>query len=138
MLTETAPPADTRELDAVRDALAQEPGIRLAIVFGSVAKGTARATSDIDVAVLTQSPLTAIDKIHLIEIIAQAAGRPVDLIDLATAGQPLLSQVLAHGKRVLGTAHTHADVATRSLLDAADFLPYVERLLKHRRQAWTG
>jgi predicted nucleotidyltransferase len=128
----------SNELCAVRDALGQEPHLRLGLVFGSVAKGTARADSDIDVAVLADRPLTASDKIHLIETLAQATGRAVDLIDLATAGHPVLGQVLAHGTRLLGSASVHADVATRAVIDAADFLPYVERLLKHRRQAWTG
>lgn len=39
-------------LEAVRAALADEPGVAAAFVFGSHARGTARATSDVDVAVL--------------------------------------------------------------------------------------
>ena len=126
----------SNELCAVRDALGREPGLRLGLVFGSVAKGTARTDSDIDVAVLADRPLTASDKIHLIETITQITGRAVDLIDLATAGHPVLGQVLAHGTRLLGSAVVQADVATRAVMDTADFLPYVERMLKHRREAW--
>lgn len=46
------------------------PALKLAILFGSTAKGSARADSDIDIAVLGQHPLTAAEKTDLIEQIA--------------------------------------------------------------------
>lgn len=64
--------------------LSRHPEIRLAIVFGSIARGTARADSDIDLAVLASRPLLAEDKMRLIADIAAATGRPVDLVDLRT------------------------------------------------------
>lgn len=126
------------EASALRKALACVPGLRLALMFGSVARGTAHPDSDLDLAVWADHPLHASEKIQLIEAIARASGRAVDLIDLATAGQPLLGEILRDGYRLAGDADTQADLATRAVLDASDFLPYVERMLQQRRLAWIG
>lgn len=128
-------PAETH---AMREAFGCVAHLRLVLVFGSVARGSARADSDIDVAVLADHALGAVEKMRLIEAIAQATGRPVDLVDLTTAGQPLLGQILRDGYRLLGTADAQADLATRAVLDTHDFLPYVQRMFKQRRQAWIG
>lgn len=122
----------------LRDALAHAADLRLAMMFGSVARGEARANSDIDVAVLADHTLNAHERIRLIESIAQATGRAVDLVDLTTAGPPLLGEILRDGIQLLGCPAELAKLATRAALDAADFLPLVQRVLKHRRLAWTA
>lgn len=125
------------ELETLHLALLPEADLCLVLVFGSVASGLSRPASDIDVAVLAKQPLLATQKIRLIEVIANSTGRAVDLIDLKTAGQPLLGEILRHGLRLIGSADAQADLATRAALDAQDFLPYVQRMLTHRRLAWT-
>ena len=122
----------------LRDALARAADLRLAMIFGSVARGEARANSDIDVAVLADHTLSADERIRLIESIAQTTGRAVDLVDLTTAGPPLLGEILRDGIRLLGSPADLAALATRAALDAADFLPLVQRVLKQRRLAWTA
>jgi predicted nucleotidyltransferase len=122
----------------LRDALARAADLRLAMMFGSVARGEARANSDIDVAVLADHTLSADERIRLIESIAQTTGRAVDLVDLTTAGPPLLGEILRDGIRLLGSPADLAALATRAALDAADFLPLVQRVLKQRRLAWTA
>ena len=77
-------------------------------------------------------------KIALIEKLAQATGLPIDLIDLKNVGVPLLGQILKHGIRLLGSDTDYAALLSRHLLDAADFLPYRNRILAERRQAWIG
>lgn len=119
----------------LRTLLGAQPGIRLAILFGSMAKGTARPDSDIDIAVLKNQPLTSQEKTALIAEIANLCGRPVDLIDLKHAGEPLLGEILK-GERLLGSNEYYARLLTRHLLDAADFLPLQQRILKERRDAW--
>ncbi|MGE6531807.1 type VII toxin-antitoxin system HepT family RNase toxin [Pseudomonas sp. NPDC077382] len=93
-----------RQVEAV---LGQHPDIRLAYVFGSVAAGTAHRESDVDLAILCDAAMTADQQIQLISDIAEATGRAVDLIDLATVGEPLLGQnTSARGARYrrIGTA----------------------------------
>lgn len=122
----------------LRKILDDYPNIRQALVFGSVATGRARRDSDLDIAVEADHPLQAVEKTRLIESLALATGRPVDLVDLRTAGGPLLGQILAHGQRILGSDADYAELLRRHLFDVADFQPYVDRMLRERRQAWIG
>ena len=63
----------------------------------------------------------------------------MDLIDLTRVGEPLLGQILQHGQRLHGSdADFGAQLLYRHLVDAADFLPLRERILKERRDAWIG
>lgn len=128
----------TETSEMILEVLAARPGIELAILFGSLATGTHGADSDIDLAIDAGAPLTAEEKAALITTLAARTGRPVDLIDLQTAGEPLLGEILAGGKRLLGTDEKYADLLRRHLFDAADFLPYRNRILEDRRRAWIG
>lgn len=122
---------------AIRSVLERDPRIRLAIVFGSLAAGRARPESDADVAVLADRPLSAELKMEWIGVLAAATGRPVDLIDLRTAGEPLLGQILK-GRRLVGDAALHGEWIAWHLVEQADFLPYRRRILMERRRAWIG
>lgn len=77
-------------------------------------------------------------KMALIGDLSQAVGRPVDLIDLHVAGEPILGQILKHGVRLLGSDADYAELIKRHLFDEADFMPYRRRILAERRQAWIG
>jgi uncharacterized protein len=125
-------------LSQLTHLFAQQPNIQLALVFGSAARGMLKPESDVDVAVLARHALSAVEKHALIEHIALATGRAVDLIDLATVGQPLLGQIVRDAKRLKGTDGQFAELMTRNALDQADFMPYVTRLLQTRRAAWIG
>jgi predicted nucleotidyltransferase len=132
-MSSTPSPSD----NAIIDVLNRFPEVQLAILFGSCAKGDATADSDLDLAVQADQPLDAELSIRLIGEIAEQLGRPVDLIDLRTAGEPLLGEVLK-GRRLIGSDTSYARLITRHLLDAADFLPYRERILAERRKQWTA
>lgn len=123
---------------AISDALGRHPDVQLAIVFGSLAGGKEKWESDVDIAVDVGRPLTAGEKMALIGDIAGKTGRPVDLIDLRTAGEPVIGQILKHGVRILGSNSKYADLIRKHLFDSADFMPYRSRILSERRHAWTG
>ncbi|MFT5084926.1 MAG: putative nucleotidyltransferase [Lentisphaeria bacterium] len=110
--------------------------IDAAYVFGSVAQGTARADSDIDIAVACQ-PLDSQQKMQLWDALAEAVERPVDLVELSKAGTTVYSEALS-GERIVGDAQTHACLLARMLVDEADFGPIYKRMLKERREAWIG
>jgi predicted nucleotidyltransferase len=112
--------------------------LRLAILFGSCGKGTARSGSDIDLAVLAKRPLTSAERESLIGHVALLMGRPVDLVDLSSAGEPLLNQILTTGKRITGEDTEFAQLMMRNVVANADFVPLQRRLLKERRDAWIG
>lgn len=129
---------DPELLRTLRQVLSDHGNVRLAILFGSRATSRATAGSDLDVAVMLPAPMDAAEKIALIERIAAATGLPIDLIDLKRVGEPLLGQILKHGVRLLGSDADHAALMSRHLFDAADFLPYRDRILAERRRAWIG
>lgn len=122
----------------ILQVLGQQGGIRLAILFGSLATGGATPRSDLDLAVLMDSPLSGEIKMNLIDALSQTTGRPVDLVDLRVAGEPLLGQILKHGVRLLGSDGDYAELLKRHLFEEADFMPYRRRILAERRQAWIG
>ena len=115
--------------------LSKYPEIKLAILFGSQATGKATNDSDIDLAVLAGAPLSSITTLPLIEEIGLEFGRPVDIIDMYHAPEPILGQVFK-GKKLLGDNPTYAALLTRHLLNTADFLPLQQRILSERRAAW--
>jgi hypothetical protein len=94
--------------------------------------------SDLDLAVDAGRRLTSGERLALTTELAKRTGRPVDLVDLYVVGEPLLGQILRHGKRLLGGGTCYADLIRRHLFDQADYLPYRSRILAERRRAWTG
>ena len=122
----------------MRTVLADFPDITLALLFSSVASGRARSDSDLDIAVLARHPLGVAPHIALTQALAEKTGRPIDLIDLATAPEPLLGQIVQNGQRILGDDNSYARLIQRHLIEQADFMPYRNRVLAERRMAWIG
>ena len=110
----------------------------LVIVFGSCATGSAKADSDLDLAVDAGAPLTLAQKIAMIDALAGATGRPIDLVDLRTCGEPLLGEILDHGRLVSGGTDMLADLMVRHIVAHSDFVPCRDRILAARRHAWIG
>ena len=115
--------------------LSRYPQFELAILFGSQARGDATGESDIDLALLSDAPLSSSLKLELIELIGARFGRPVDIVDLYYAAEPILGQVFK-GKRLLGDDATYASLLTKHLINTADFVPLQQRILTERRNAW--
>jgi predicted nucleotidyltransferase len=123
----------------IEERLAAEPSVALALLFGSVASGRARRDSDIDLAVAGSAPLTADAKTALIADLAVLTGRPIDLIDLGTAGTGILRQALRNGRLVyLKDRALYAELIKRLVFEQADWLPYRDRILAERRRRWIG
>jgi len=125
-------------IHTILGALRLQPNIELAILFGSLASGNQRAESDLDLALDAGRVLTAAERIALVGELAGRIGRPVDLIDLRTVGEPLLGQILKHGIRILGRSAAYAALIRRHVFDSTDFLRYRDRILRERRLAWIG
>ncbi|OOG21998.1 hypothetical protein B1C78_15725 [Thioalkalivibrio denitrificans] len=116
--------------------LTADPGVRLAILFGSAAgKEPLRVDSDVDIAVARAGPLGAADKLALMDALAGITGRPVDVVDLLTAGEPLRGEILTKGHRlVVRDKALLARLMSRHMCDVADFLPIRNRILEQRRR----
>lgn len=75
-------------LDELRAAL-EGRGLRLALLFGSQARGTAGPGSDVDVAMLAPG----MDLLGLASDLSRQLGREVDVVDLGRASIPLLEEL---------------------------------------------
>lgn len=117
--------------------LTRYPNLKLAMLFGSQATGQASPGSDVDLGLLFDMPLSGSDKLGIIEAIGTEFGRPVDIVDLFYAPEPVTGQVFK-GKRLLGDDTVYAELLTKHLFNTADFLPLRERILAERQAAWTG
>ena len=98
-----APGEFAAQPQALEDRLANRlraAGAAYATVFGSLARGEARPDSDIDIAVSFGRPMSADLRMAITGIVADAAGRSVDLIDLETAGGLILARALG-GREIL-------------------------------------
>ncbi|NTV66123.1 MAG: nucleotidyltransferase domain-containing protein [Chlorobaculum sp.] len=122
----------------LRELLEKHGGIRLALLFGSVAKGTAGFESDLDIAVDKGRPLEVEEIIALIEELAMLTGRPIDLIDLATVGEPLLGQILAGNKRIIDNSAEYETLINRHSYNLEHVVPQQRKILEERRNAWLG
>ena len=83
----------------LRAALRTEPNVRLAVLFGSTARGNDGPTSDIDILVHLQRA-GSFRLIELEDRLSSTIGRPVDLVRLSRANsdQTLMSEVIADGR----------------------------------------
>lgn len=125
------------EIERLSERLEQQADLQLALLFGSTAAQRETPASDVDVAVLAEQPLSAVRRTELIREIGDATGRPVDLIDLRTAGVPTVRAALVHGRRLfVRDRRAYENIHARMLRDTADFLPYHRRMLSQRRERW--
>ena len=139
MTTMAAASQSEQTIDAqLKEVLTHFPKIAFAMLFGSVALGRQSADSDLDIAVAAKQALTADEKIALVSALADCTGRPIDLIDLKVVSEPLLGQIVRHGRRILGSDTLYGELISRHLFEQADFMPYRTRLLAERRMAWIG
>lgn len=76
--------------DTLRSVLSTKPGVRLALLFGSRARGTSHAGSDVDVAVLAPGE----DLLALGSELTRAVGTTVDVISLDDPGFALLEELV--------------------------------------------
>ncbi|MFC0266755.1 type VII toxin-antitoxin system MntA family adenylyltransferase antitoxin [Kushneria aurantia] len=117
-------------------ALGDFGDLKQLVLFGSLATGRGEAESDIDLAVDVGAPLSPACRIAMIEALAAALGRTVDLIDLRSAGQPLLSRIVTTGIRLKGSDTDWAAVIYPNIIDNEDFVPLQRRILVARQKAW--
>lgn len=112
--------------EIVRAAAAATPGLELALVFGSVARGRAGLASDVDVAIVGD-----VDAFELSARLSLALGREVDVVDVARASVPLLDAIVRDGVAVFErTPGGEARFRSRALLLLETDRPWYERMQK--------
>jgi len=128
---------DQRLLSALSSALAQERRRAIApavvVLFGSRARGRARKSSDVDLAIALDAPLDEATRQRLEAAIAASLKLDVDLLDLLSAPSHLVSQALRQG-RILHGAGTPAlgAIIAKMVAEREDIAPYQRRILEER------
>jgi len=130
-------------LSGLRAALRTEPNVRLAILFGSTARGDDRSDSDVDVLVQLRSA-SRFRMLELEDRLSQAIGRAVELTRFSDAerDRTLLSEVIADGRVLVD----RDDVWPRLAADRQavgeraerEFASQVSAALKRARSAVSG
>jgi hypothetical protein len=107
---------------ALPKALESWPGVRLAVLFGSAARGQSGSGSDLDVGVLLEPGMESATELEA--ELARATGRRIDLVRL-DAAPPLLRFEIARDGRVLleRAPHAWADFRARAMTDWWDWAP---------------
>lgn len=126
------------QIKQIKELLAKRGDVLCAVVFGSFAKGDVHSESDIDIALLANHSLDVSERMDLIGQIASVTGRSVDLVDLSSAGEPLLGEILSGGVRILGDDSFFACLISKHVFNNSDFVPYQQRILHERRKQWIG
>ena len=126
-------------VESLRKALHGRSDVRLALLFGSRAKGRSRLDSDADVAVLGQD----LNLFSLMSDLSHAAGVEVDIVSLKDPGFPLLNVLLRDGIVLHeGERGAAATWRSRAWLQAETDRPWFERMrdsfLRHMAEERNG
>lgn len=108
-------------LDEDARVLAAAPNVAHALVFGSIARGTARPDSDLDVAVGFTAPPSALEVGDLVTRLESACGRDVDLVLLEEEPSLALAYRVFHD----GVVVLERDRAALVRRKARAILPYL-------------
>lgn len=92
---------DTALIEHIRQSI---PDLIALYRFGSQAKGTARPSSDVDLAVLARDPITNMSRFELAQELAVHLHRDVDLVDLRTASTVMRMQVISTGECIFSAS----------------------------------
>jgi predicted nucleotidyltransferase len=127
-------------IDAIRRVVGSRADVRLAYVFGSAARGEARASSDVDIAVLFESRPEPGDVERLATDLEAAAGRSVDLVVLNTAPPLLAHEIIKTGRCLVSSSEgERVRFATRAAsryLDTAHLRRVQHAYLRERAEAF--
>jgi predicted nucleotidyltransferase len=113
----------------IREVLRSRPEVRLAVLFGSRARGQAASDSDVDLAVQGEG----LEPIHLAAELGEALGVEVDVVEVDDVGYPLLKSIVRDG-RVIYEASPGAEARwrARAIARLETDRPWFERM----RRAW--
>lgn len=106
--------------------LARHPRVVLVYLFGSGASSDSPGARDVDLAVLTEPPLTPPELLRLRADVIEAAGGPIDLVALHDASVVLAHEVVETGRCLYArSGDARTAFVTRALARYWDFLPYL-------------
>jgi predicted nucleotidyltransferase len=133
--------ADTQLLARLRAVLEASTALRIAVLFGSRARGRGREGSDVDVGIIPTDPaLPLYDELELAARLSEAVAAEVDLVRL-DRDDPLLGREVAHTGVCIYESEPgafsayRADAVSRWLDFDAAVAPYRARFLARLQES---
>jgi predicted nucleotidyltransferase len=116
-------------MEALRRVLSEDPRVAYAVLFGSSARGSAHAGSDLDIAVglKSRTRLEPRELGDLVSRLERAAGRTIDLLVLDEAPPAVAYRVFRDGRVIVEKDRgALVERKTRAILEYLDFRPIEE------------
>ncbi len=107
----------------IRTLKAKLPDLQALYLFGSQHDGTATKRSAVDIAYLSQTPLSAVARWDLSQTLASQLLRDVDLVELPSTNTVFRYQILSKGERIYGGGY---DVESFETLAYSFYLRFQE------------
>ena len=108
--------------EVLERALSEVAGVRLAVLFGSTARGRSRVGSDLDVGVDLAAGAEPLPSLAV--RLSRAAGREVDLVSLGEAPPLLRFEIARDGVVLVERApYAWADFRAKAMVDWWDWAP---------------
>jgi uncharacterized protein len=115
---------DAELIEGLKGVLAGGPPMRLALVFGSVARGTSKPHSDLDIAIFPVDPdLPLREELNLQSRLSAVSGREVDLVRVDQCAPGLRFRLAREGLLLLGSSSELARFQARAGIEHADLAP---------------
>jgi predicted nucleotidyltransferase len=122
-------PTSAKVASLVKEVAPSYPGLKLVVLFGSVARDRPLPHSDVDLAI----DGAGVDPLALAAALSRLLGREVDIVPLRDATIPLLEKLVSQGIVVFeGERHAGAAWRSRALAQLETDRPWYRRM----RDAW--
>jgi predicted nucleotidyltransferase len=124
----------------VEGALRDGPGLQLAVLFGSIARGDHHAGSDVDVGIVPVDPMLPMRaELELQRRLEAACGRPVHLVRLDRASTLLKWKVANDGRPLVNDPpHAWSRFVARSAMEFAELAPQLREAEERFRARLAG
>ncbi len=119
------------------DTLKQEiPKLQALYLFGSQNDGSATKKSDVDIAYLSQKPISSLERWDISQKLASLLSLDVDLIELSTTNTIFRYQILSTAERIYGDGYEIESFETLAysfyLRFQEERQPIVDEILKNK------
>lgn len=120
-----------KNINLLKQILGPKAHIKLATVFGSLAKNRLHRESDIDVAIAGEAVFSAEFLFDLTGELNSQLPHPVDIIDLNRVSGPILQQALCTGILLKSTSPVlYSGLIKKMWYNQADMMPYTKMILR--------
>ncbi len=82
--------------------------VKFAVIYGSAAKNHLKDYSDVDIAIASDEEYEVEQLVEISDSLEAICGRPIDLVDIRTAGSTLVQEILSDGVILRNDPDIHA------------------------------